>query len=446
MYRRTLVWLLGAGLTAGAVFAAEPQGLPDQNPNPIHLVRPPVAPLSAMAKLGREIFFDMSLSSSGKMSCASCHSPDHAYGPPNDGPVMLGGLTLTLPGARAVPSLTYLERQPDFGIGPDDRESENINLADKAALGQTATRVEKTATQTSQSAVNIVPQGGLFWDGRADTLQIQATGPLFDPREMDGGSIEKVAEKLRHAPYANRFTGLFGENIFLDQRLLVSEAMFAVARYQIEEPSFHPYTSKFDYWLEGKARLSDSEMRGYRLFNDPDKANCGGCHISQPTRDGLPPLFTDFQYEALGGPRNAALTENKDPQYFDLGVCGPIRTDFTDQTQFCGMFKTPTLRNTALRRAFFHNGVFHTLQEMLDFYNFRDTNPEKIYPRAADGTVQKYNDIPAQYHANVDVSDPPFNRHLGEVPAMTAQDEADIIEFLKTLNDGYEPAKLVSPN
>ena len=446
MYRRTLVWLLGAGLTAGAVFAAEPQGLPGENPNPIHLVRPPVAPLSAMAKLGREIFYDASLSSSGKMSCASCHSPDHAYGPPNDGPVMLGGPTLTLPGARAVPSLTYLERQPDFGIGPDDRESENVNLADKAALGQTATRVEKTATQTSQSAVNIVPQGGLFWDGRADTLQMQASGPLFDPREMDGGSIEKVAEKLRHAPYANRFTGLFGENIFLDQRLLVSEAMFAVARYQIEEPSFHPYTSKFDCWLEGKARLSDSEMRGYRLFNDPDKANCGGCHISQPSRDGLPPLFTDFQYEALGGPRNAALSENKDPQYFDLGVCGPIRTDFTDQTQFCGMFKTPTLRNTAIRRTFFHNGVFHTLQEMLDFYNFRDTNPEKVYPRAADGTVQKYNDIPAQYHANVDVSDPPFNRHLGEVPAMTAQDEADIIEFLKTLNDGYEPAKLVSPN
>jgi cytochrome c peroxidase len=163
MSRRTLVWLLGAGFLAGAVFAAEPQGLPGENPDPIHLVRPPAAPLSAMAKLGREIFFDMSLSSSGKMSCASCHSPDHAYGPPNDGPVMHGGPTLTLPGARAVPSLTYLERQPGFGIGPDDRESENVNLAEKAALGQTVTRVEKTATQTSQSVANIVPQGGLFW-------------------------------------------------------------------------------------------------------------------------------------------------------------------------------------------------------------------------------------------------------------------------------------------
>src|SRR5271167_4751534 len=150
MLHRTIVCLLGAGLMAGAVFAAEPQKLPGENPNPIHLIRPPVQPLSAMARLGRDIFFDTSLSSSGKMACASCHNPDHAYGPPNDGPVMLGGPALTLPGARAVPSLTYLERQPDFGIGPDDRESENVNLAEKAALGQTATRVEKTATQTSQ--------------------------------------------------------------------------------------------------------------------------------------------------------------------------------------------------------------------------------------------------------------------------------------------------------
>jgi cytochrome c peroxidase len=441
MHGRTFLWLLGAGLWAGAVFAAEPQGLPGENPHPIHLVRRPVAPLSAMAQLGRQIFYDPSLSSSGKLSCVSCHSPDHAYGPPNDGPVMLGGPTLTRQGARAVPSLTYLERQPEFSIGPDDREAENENVAQMAALAQTSTRVQKTATQTSQSAANLVPQGGLFWDGRANTLQMQAAAPLLDPREMDGGNIEKVTEKLRHAPYAKGFTYLFGENIFRSPEMLVSEAMFAVARYEIEEPGFHPYTSKFDYWLEGKTRLSDSEMRGYRLFNDPGKANCGGCHTSQPSPDGLPPLFTDFQYEALGAPRNAVLADNEDPRYFDLGVCGPIRTDIADQTQFCGMFATPTLRNTAMRRAFFHNGVFHTLQEVLDFYNFRDTNPEKIYPRAADGTIQKFNDIPLQYQPNVDVSDPPFNRHPGDTLAMTAQDEADIIAFLKTLNDGYKPVE-----
>ena len=439
MYRCTIAWFLGAGLLAGAVFAAERPAQPGENPNPVHLVRRPVQPLSAMAKLGKDIFFDTSLSSSGKIACASCHSPDHAYGPPNDGPVMLGGHDLTLPGARAVPSLTYLDKQSDFSIGPDDKQNETVTLAQLAVIGQTAERVQKTATQASQSASNIVPQGGLFWDGRADTLQIQASGPLLDPREMDGGSIETVAEKLRHAPYAKKFAGLFGEGIFTSANLLVGEATFAVGRYQIEDPGFHPYTSKYDYWLEGKARLSETEMRGYRLFNDPDKANCAGCHDSQVSREGQPPRFTDTQYEALGAPRNPALVDTRDPNYFDLGVCGPIRKDVADQTQFCGMFKTPTLRNSATRHAFFHNGVFQTLQQVMDFYNFRDTDPEKVYPLGADGKVAKYNDMPVQYHANVDVSDPPFNRHPGDAPAMTAQDEADIIAFLQTLTDGYAP-------
>nr|QIG99400.1 c-type cytochrome [Bradyrhizobium sp. 6(2017)] len=439
MLNRTIACFVGAGLMACVALAAEPQTLPGENPNPVRLVRPPVAPLSAMAKLGRDVFFDTSLSSSGKMACASCHSPDHAYGPPNDGPVMPGGPALSLPGLRAVPSLTYLQRQPDFSIGPDDRENETVTLAQMADIGQTATRVQKTAQQATQSAANIVPQGGLFWDGRADTLQIQASGPLLDPREMDGGSIEVIAEKLRRAPYATKIAALFGETVLKNANLLVAEATFAIGRYQIEEPSFHPYTSKFDYWLEGKARFNDNEMRGYRLFNDPEKANCAGCHSSRVTRDGFPPLFTDTQYEALAAPRNMVLPDNKDPGYFDLGVCGPVRKDIADQTQYCGMFKTPTLRNTALRRAYFHNGVFTSLRQVMDFYNFRDTNPEKVYPLGADGKVQRYNDIPMKYHANVDVSDPPFDRHLGETPAMTDQDEADIIAFLNTLNDGYKP-------
>ncbi|MBK3659989.1 c-type cytochrome [Bradyrhizobium diazoefficiens] len=444
MHSRTL-WLLGAGLLslAGAVFAVETQGLAEAtpsgvNPNPVHLYRPPVAPLSAMALLGKEIFYDTSLSSSGRLSCASCHSPDHAYGPPNDGPVMLGGATLSQQGARAVPSLTYLERQPNFSIGPDKGDDDNIiDLAQMAALGQRAARTTKTAGGTGASA-NIVPQGGLFWDGRADTLQGQALFPLLDPNEMDGGRVEIVVDKLRRAPYVQRFVELFGAGVLKNQRLLIAEAMFAVARYQVEEQSFHPYSSKYDYWLEGKARLSESELRGLQLFNDPDKANCAGCHISAPTRDSLPPLFTDHQYEALGAPRNAALAGNREPNYFDLGVCGPQRTDVAEQTQYCGMFLTPTLRNTATRHAFFHNGVFSTLEQVMDFYNFRDTDPEKVFAHAADGTAQKYDDLPQKYHANVDVTDPPFDRHLGDKPAMTDQDMTDIIAFLKTLTDGYK--------
>jgi cytochrome c peroxidase len=436
------LWLVGAGLLtlAGATLAAEPQVLPGENPNPIHLVRPRVAPLSAMARLGQQIFYDTSFSSSGQLSCGSCHSPQRAYGPPNDGPVMLGGPDLSRQGVRAVPSLEYLERQPPFSIGPDDPNLENVNIMQMAALGQTATRAQKIAT-SAQAAANIVPQGGLFWDGRASTFQDQAISPLLNPLEIDGGSVEKLVAKLRQASYSEFFSELFGPGLFDNPKLLVAEAMFAVGRYQVEEPSFHPYTSKFDYWLEGKARLSAAEMRGYNLFNDPKKANCGGCHLDQPSRDGLPPLFTDHQYEALGAPRNFALAVNKDPGYFDLGICGPYRSDMATQTQYCGMFLTPTLRNVAMRRAFFHNGVFQTLQQVLDFYNFRDTDPQKVYARGPNGTVRKYDDIPDRFQANIDVADPPFDRHFGETPAMTAQDETDIIAFLQTLTDGYKPDK-----
>jgi cytochrome c peroxidase len=405
------------------------------NPHPVTLLRPVVGPLSAMAQLGKAVFFDVSLSSSGRLSCASCHSPEHAYGPPGDLPAMKGGPELSRQGARAVPTLMYLESQPSFSIGPDNEENENVSLAQSAALGQETVRLEKTAAQPSAAAVNLVPQGGLFWDGRADTLQNQALSPLLDPREMDGGSVEAAAKKLRQSPYARRFVDLFGAAAWDDANFAISEALFAVARYQIEDQSFHPYSSKFDDWLEGKARFATDELRGYLLFNEPAKANCAGCHVDQPSRDGLPPLFTDHQFEALGAPRNAALEMNGDQGFFDLGICGPYRADMAQQTQYCGLFATPTLRNVMTRQVFFHNGVFHSLKQVLDFYNFRDTDPQRIYPRRADGTVAKFNDLPQTYQANVDVTDPPFNRHIGEMAAMTAQDEDDIIAFLRTLID-----------
>lgn len=417
------------------------------NPHPVRLVLPKAAPLSAMAALGRRIFFDPSLSSSGRLSCASCHSPAHAFGPPNADPAMFGGPDLTRQGVRAVPSLAYLERQPNFSIGPDSEGGDQdtaVSLAQQAAQAQAAARVRKTAADTTRTATNLVPQGGLFWDGRVDTLQGQALVPMLNPLEMDGGSVPAVAARLERAAYAGDMRQLFGDAVFEDPKMAVSEAMFAVARYQIEDPAFHPYTSKYDDWLEGRARLSPAEMRGYLLFNDPKKADCAGCHLDRPTADGRPPLFTDHQYEALGVPRNMALSVNRDPDYFDLGVCGPIRTDLAAQTQYCGMFLTPTLRNVATRHVFFHNGVYHKLQQVLDFYDFRDTRPQAVYPPGPDGKPLKYNDLPVADRGNVDVTDPPFDRKPGERPAMSARDEADIIAFLKTLTDGYRPHRPAS--
>ena len=413
------------------------------NPHPVRLITPPARPLSAMALLGQKLFHDRKLSGSGQLSCASCHDPAHAYGPPGDIAVMTGGTDMHSAGFRAVPSLRYLYRQPAFSIGPDTTSGDNDNAPNLQQQAQTALghdKVLKSAQAPQAAAANLVPQGGIFWDGRADTLQQQASGPLFNPAEMAAKDPASVINVLEHADYTDDFRVLFGAGIFKEPRMLMAEAMFAIARYQIEDQSFHPFTSKFDAWLEGKARLAPAEMRGYLAFNDPAKGNCAACHLDRPTRDNLPPLFTDFQYEALGVPRNASIPANRDPNYYDLGVCGPYRSDVHDQVQYCGMFLTPSLRNTATRKVYFHNGAFHSLEEVLDWYVNRDLEPERFYSKDEDGKVVKYDDIPARYRKNVDVTDAPFDRHPGNQPALNKQEIQGVIAYLHTLDDGYKPA------
>jgi cytochrome c peroxidase len=433
-------WAAGAAMKLGSQAPRLERGF---NPHPVELREPPARPLSAVARLGAELFRDPRLSGSGHLSCASCHDPAHAYGPPGATAVVLGGPHLRTPGVRAVPSLRYLYRQPAFSIGPDSAGDNDrvISLAQQARRAAGHPRVLKIATSPQADAANLVPQGGLFWDGRADTLEQQADGPLYNPLEMDAGTPARLIRKLETASYAREFIRLFGPGIFRNSHLAADEAMFAIARYEIENPGFHPFTSKFDAWLAGKARFSPAQLRGYRLFNDPAQGNCAACHLDRPTADGLPPLFTDFQYEALGAPRNAAIPANRDPRYYDLGLCGPYRADLRRQKQYCGMFLTPTLRNVATKRVFFHNGVFHSLEQVLDFYVDRDIDPGRFYPRDAAGRVIQYDDLPRQYRANVDTVDAPFNRHRGDPPALTRAQIRDVIAFLDTLTDGYTSAR-----
>jgi cytochrome c peroxidase len=410
-----------------------------ENPHPVRLLLPAERPLSAVAQLGKRLFHDAQLSGSGRMSCASCHNPAFAYGPVGSSPVAMGGPHGGTPGSRAVPSLRYLYLQPPFTIGPDVESGNDtpVPLSLQAQAAAAYQRARKTARAPQAAAANFVPQGGLFWDGRADTLEQQINGPLYNPAEMDGGNVVQVARKLASGPYAADFKQLFGPGVFQSPRMAVDEAMFAIGRYEMEDRAFHPFTSKYDAWLQGRARFSRAQLAGYLLFNDPARGNCAACHLDQPTRSGRPPLFTDHQFEALGVPRNPAIPANRDPRYFDLGICGPYRTDMRTQTQYCGMFLTPTLRNVALRRVFFHNGVFHDLRRVLDFYVERDIHPGRIFPRGAAGLPNRYDDLPRQYRGNVDTVDAPLNRRPGDPPALSAAQIRDVIAFLDTLTDGY---------
>jgi cytochrome c peroxidase len=395
-----------------------------------------------MARLGDRLFHDPRLSGSERMSCASCHDPGRAYGPSGRDPVVRGGADGRTPGFRAVPSLRYLYRQPPFTIGPDiENGTESLaSLPQQAQQASDRTRSVKTALAPQASAGNLVPQGGLFWDGRVNTLQQEVNGPLFNPAEMAAGTPAAVLARLKRH-YGRDFEVLFGPHLFDNPHLALDEVMFAIGRYQIESSDFHPFTSKYDAWLEGRARLAPAEWRGYQAFNDPKRGNCAACHLDQPTRDGRPPLFTDFQYEALGVPRNPAIPANRDPRYYDLGLCGPYRDDLRAQIRYCGMFLTPTLRNVATRRVFFHNGVFHSLRQVLDWYVNRDLEPARFYPRDSSGQAVKYDDLPADYRGNVDTADAPFDRHPGDAPALSAADIDDVIAFLGTLTDGYDPRR-----
>ena len=141
---------------------------------------------------------------------------------------------------------------------------------------------------------------------------------------------------------------------------------------------------------------------------------------------------------AIGVPRNRAIPANADAHYFDLGLCGPLRTDFTGRSDYCGLFRTPSLRNVALRQTFFHNGLVHNLREAIAFYVERDTNPGKWYPRGADGRIETFDDLPAQYRGNLN-KEPPFGGKPGDRPVLTDSEIDDMVAFLKTLTDGYQP-------
>ncbi len=149
-------------------------------------------------------------------------------------------------------------------------------------------------------------------------------------------------------------------------------------------------------------------------------------------------MFTDYSYEAIGVPRNGEIPANRKRDYYDLGICSRPDHPPTAGESFCGMFKTPTLRNVATRTVFFHNGKLKSLHDVIRFYNTRDTNPELWYP-TLEGVVQKYDDLPLRYRANIDPQLPLDGRKSGSKPPMTEQEMADLEAFLKILTDDYVP-------
>ncbi len=377
--------------------------------------------LSPLASLGQSLFNDPLLSASGRLSCATCHSPQNATMAPNSLPVQLGGAAMNLPGFRNVPTVAYARFTP------------------------------------RRSPPGAPTRAGLQLDGRALDLAAQAAMPFTAPNEMANVTTTEVRQRLVIRPYAAAFQAQFGAAVLRDPDATVRAMAQAIAAYEQEGPEFQRFTSKFDAAAVGQVALTAQEQNGRRLFNAPDKGNCTVCHGGPGSTQGAQ-LFTNYSFHALGVPRNWKISYNQDAlaqpafvpangstlgapnhRYYDLGACGPFRSDLSTQTTECGKFKVPTLRNVALKGAYYHNGVFGSLLQVVDFYNTRDAQPTRWY-RKADGVTPEpaYNDLPVIYQANI-VRHPPFQPLPGNVPRLQPGEMRDIVAFLCTLTDGFDP-------
>lgn len=329
--------------------------------------------------LGRQLFFDKNLSNPIGQSCGSCHSASVGFSDTLHG-VTSPGVVHGLFGNRNSPTVSYAVFTPSFHY--EDADS--------------------------------VYAGGLFLDGRVNSLQEQAMKPFLNKLEMNNTDAAMVVTKLKQASYYPLFKKIYGEGSTDQDYANIADA---IANFE-SSSDVSPFTSKFDYYLKGKVQLSAEETLGLQLFNDPLKGNCAACHISEPDPESGKVLFTDFTYDNIGVPKNPANPFYTIPVAFnpdgatalDYGLGGILKNP-----DYFGHFKVSSLRNVAVTAPYFHNGIFNTLEEVVHFYNKRDVVP---FPAA-------------EFPTTVNRSE------LGNLRLTDAEEKA-IVAFMKTLTDGYK--------
>ena len=289
--------------------------------------------------------------------------------------------------------------------------------------------------------------GGNFWDGRATGKELgnpaadQAKGPFLNPVEHNKGSEQAVCVHVEASSYARLFEEVWGAGSLNCDQPKVSDTYDRIARSIAAYESsreVNPFSSKYDYYLQGRVELTVEEERGLRLFNG--RGRCFACHPSGRRTDGGPPLFTDFGFDNLGVPRNQHNPFYKMNQVFledgtpinpegaawiDPGLGGYLAisgiTEWEKMAQGnWGKHKVPTLRNVDKRphqnfpKTYMHNGAFQSLEEVVRFYNTRD--------------IEKW--PPPEVSRNLNTVE------LGNL-GLTREEEKAIVAFLKTLSDGH---------
>lgn len=255
--------------------------------------------------LGEALFNDVILSNSGNRSCASCHNASKVF---TDGLTKAAAISGNKSLQRNTPTLAYAGLQRAF-----------------------------------------------FYDLKAGSLEDQALDVVHHKQEMDG-SLDQASQRINST---KRYKGLF-DKAYNDSTGKVNpwRIQHALASYI---RSLAPFNSRFDRYMRGdKTQLNDEEKRGFNLFMG--KAKCGSCHFAPVFNGTAPPLFNKSEAEVLGVPSSADTSAlNIDA---DLG-----RYSLYNYPQYKHAFKTSTVRNITKTAPYMHNGVYKTLDEVLDFYN-----------------------------------------------------------------------------
>ena len=279
--------------------------------------------------LGKLLYFDTRLSKDGTISCATCHDPEMAW---------------------------TEQEATSTGIG-----------------GQ-------VGGANSPTVINAAYAKKQFWDGRADSLEEQALGPIENPIEM-GHSLDVLVKELAEIPeYKDGFQKVFGTEVTKDG---IAKAIASFERTVLSG------NSPYDQFKAGdKDALTKSQKRGMELFED---LGCATCHA--------PPLFSNYGYY------NAGVGMDKDPP--DAG-----RKAVTDKDRDLGKFRVPALREVANTGPYYHDGSVATLEEAVAIMAGGGKDSPKV-----SGMLKA----------------------IGE-EKVSEQDKKDLVEFLKALS-GEFPGK-----
>lgn len=306
----------------------------------------------ALIDLGRQLYFDVSLSKDRTQACATCHAPAAGFVDNRDNGVMsmasLGDDQSSL-GDRQAPMTAYAMFSPKF------------HYSDKAKAFK----------------------GGQFWDGRAMDLAEQAGGPLLNPAEMAMPSKQAVVARLQgNTTYQKSFKQHFGKQIWQQPEKAYTAMTRAIAAYEASS-EVSPFDSKYDRYLAGQYELTGQEELGMALFFSNNNTNCNSCHMLRKAEQPQE-TFSNYEFHNIGTPSNLTLrTKNGvDANFVDQGL---LANPQVDDPQALGAFKVPSLRNVAITGPYMHNGVFQELSTVLAFYDQfnnpkRGTNPETDQP------------------------------------------------------------------